>query len=114
MSTTKTITVQRWYHNPEIWLNIASLVSTIATLAVAQLQLLGLTGATLFYVTIGLTAAVNVANIVVKRLTATIVATPKMIEAIQEIPSTPAVETSASNAAGTAATVELKTHATGR
>lgn len=109
MTTTKTISVQRWFHNPEIWLNIVSAVSTVASLALAQLQLLGLSPVTLFYVMIGLTLIVNAANVIVKLLTKTIVANAKTIEAIQEMPNSANVETAASNSKGTAATVELHT-----
>lgn len=114
MSDTKIITVQRWYHNPEIWLNVFTGVVNVTSLAAASVGALGLGPAALFYVSIGLAVLTNVATVFVKMLSKSVVASKASIEAIQDMPSSPEVETSVSNAKGTAAKVELKTHRGGR
>lgn len=55
-----------WYKSRTMWLNIASLLTTSATLALGQLQLLGLPDAHLFWWMLVLTLAVNVGNIVLR------------------------------------------------
>ena len=55
-----------WYKSRTLWLNIASIVNTLATLALGQLQLLGLPDGQLFWWMLILTLVVNVGNIVLR------------------------------------------------
>ena len=55
-----------WYKSRTLWLNIASIVTTLATLALGQLQLLGLPDGQLFWWMLILTLVVNVGNIVLR------------------------------------------------
>jgi hypothetical protein len=55
-----------WYKSRTLWLNIASIVTTLATLALGQLQLLGLPDGQLFWWMLILTLIVNVGNIVLR------------------------------------------------
>lgn len=52
-----------WYSSRTLWLNIASIVTTLATLALSNLTLLGLPDYALFWWMLGLTLIVNVCNI---------------------------------------------------
>lgn len=52
-----------WYHSRTMWLNIASIVTTLCTLALANLQMLGLPDHALFWWMLGLTLIVNICNI---------------------------------------------------
>lgn len=52
-----------WYSSRTMWLNIASIVTTLCTLALANLQMLGLPDFALFWWMLGLTLVVNVCNI---------------------------------------------------
>lgn len=111
---TKTITVHRWYHNPEIWLNVVSAIGGLATLAIAQLSLLGLAGPTLFITTISLTVVANGANIVVKFVLPSIIASRKTIDAVAQMPNTENVTTEIANTKGTAAVMDIKINPGGR
>lgn len=55
-----------WYKSRVLWLNISSIVTTLATLALGQLQLLGLPDGQLFWWMLILTLIVNVGNIVLR------------------------------------------------
>ena len=55
--------MKRWTQSRTLWLNIASIVTTIATLALSNLTLLGLPDYALFWWMLGLTLIVNVCNI---------------------------------------------------
>jgi hypothetical protein len=55
--------MKRWTQSRTLWLNIASIVTTLATLALANLTLLGLPDYALFWWMLGLTLVVNVCNI---------------------------------------------------
>lgn len=52
-----------WHSSRTLWLNIASIATTLCTLALANLQLLGLPDYALFWWMLGLTLVVNVCNI---------------------------------------------------
>lgn len=52
-----------WFSSRTMWLNIASIVTAIATLALANLTMLGLPDYALFWWMLGLTLIVNVCNI---------------------------------------------------
>lgn len=52
-----------WYSSRTMWLNIASIVTTLCTLALANIQMLGLPDFALFWWMLGLTLVVNVCNI---------------------------------------------------
>lgn len=55
-----------WYKSRTLWLNIASIITTLGTLALGQLQLLGLPDGQLFWWMLILTLVVNVGNIVLR------------------------------------------------
>ena len=55
-----------WYKSRTLWLNIASIITTLGTLALGQLQLLGLPDGQLFWWMLILTLIVNVGNIVLR------------------------------------------------
>lgn len=55
-----------WYKSRTLWLNIASIITTLSTLALGQLQLLGLPDGQLFWWMLILTLIVNVGNIVLR------------------------------------------------
>ena len=55
-----------WYKSRTLWLNIASIITTVGTLALGQLQLLGLPDGQLFWWMLILTLIVNVGNIVLR------------------------------------------------
>ena len=55
--------MKRWTQSRTLWLNIASIVTTLATLALSNLSLLGLPDYALFWWMLGLTLVVNVCNI---------------------------------------------------
>lgn len=55
--------MKRWTQSRTLWLNIASIVTTLATLALSNLTLLGLPDYALFWWMLGLTLIVNVCNI---------------------------------------------------
>jgi len=55
-----------WYKSRTLWLNIASIITTLGTLALGQLQLLGLPDGQLFWWMLVLTLVVNVGNIVLR------------------------------------------------
>lgn len=52
-----------WYSSRTMWLNIASIATTLCTLALSNLQMLGLPDFALFWWMLGLTLVVNVCNI---------------------------------------------------
>lgn len=52
-----------WYQSRTLWLNIASIATTLCTLALSNLKLLGLPDFALFWWMLGLTLIVNVCNI---------------------------------------------------
>jgi len=52
-----------WYSSRTMWLNIASIVTTLCTLALGNIQMLGLPDFALFWWMLGLTLVVNVCNI---------------------------------------------------
>lgn len=108
----KTIVLNRWYANPEIWLNVASGISSLASMAAAGLNTLGLSPSSLFFWSLAIALLVNVANIVVKMTTKYVVASAKTITAVASMPNTDTVVTDTANAKGTAATIDL--HPDGR
>lgn len=55
--------MKRWTQSRTLWLNIASIVTTLATLALSNLTLLGLPDYALFWWMLGLTLVVNVCSI---------------------------------------------------
>lgn len=55
--------MKRWTASRTMWLNIASIITAIATLALSNLSLLGLPDYALFWWMLGLTLIVNVCNI---------------------------------------------------
>jgi hypothetical protein len=64
------------YSSRTIWLNIASIATTLATLALANLSLLGLPDFALFWWMLGLTLVVNVCNIYLRFDTKEALGTP--------------------------------------
>lgn len=52
-----------WYSSRTMWLNLASIATTLCTLALANLSMLGLPDFALFWWMLGLTLVVNVCNI---------------------------------------------------
>lgn len=77
-----TVKVETWWRSKEILLNIASVATAVGTLALTNLSMLGLAPATAFYVMVVLTLVVNVSNIVLRRLSNSIVdSKPVVVEA---------------------------------
>lgn len=52
-----------WYRSRTLWLNLASIATTLCTLALSNIQMLGLPDFALFWWMLGLTLVVNVCNI---------------------------------------------------
>lgn len=86
------VEIKSWVHSKEVWLNVASIVSTLATLALSQLSQLGLPPGKMFWVSLSLTLAVNVANIVLRVTSKSVVGTKPEIAAAKEGDITVAVK----------------------
>lgn len=68
--------VKPWYASRTLWLNIASIVTTLATLGLSNLSLLGLPDYALFWWMLGLTLVVNISNIVLRLATTDAIGKP--------------------------------------
>lgn len=68
--------VKPWYASRTLWLNIASIVTTLATLGLSNLSLLGLPDYALFWWMLGLTLVVNISNIVLRLSTTDAIGKP--------------------------------------
>lgn len=75
------VEVKRWFASREVWFNVISVLTVMATLALSQLNMLGLSPASLFYWSLALTGVVNVGNIVLRLRSTAVIGTKADVEA---------------------------------
>lgn len=84
LANTEVVKFVRWFRDPEIWVNVAGLVTVTTPLLLTNIGVLDLSPKMSLWVTLGLTGLTYGANLLLKRYNKTIVAGPQKLAELQE------------------------------